>query len=131
MSRFSDALAAKVGISAFQQAGADVALTWDTAVTGPILDQVALVVLPDFHLASGGAGDIFRGNQGTGAGKLKALLQAILDLAPSFPELVVVHLGDLYDVWRAYPAYSTHPTSDYTTIERPYSEELGLLTEEL
>ena len=132
MSALSDALKnAGVKLGPFQQAGTDVALTWDPAVTGPILDDRVIVVFPDFHLASGGAGDIFRGSDGGGLGRLLPLLKALLGVAPQFPKLTVVHLGDLYDVWRAYPDFSTHPTSDYDVIEKPYGDALGLLVEQL
>ncbi len=132
MSTFSSALAtAGVSMTELTQDGSPVTLTWNTAVTGPILGDVVIVVVPDVHLASGAGGDIFRGANGTANARLVSLLSGILKIAPQFPDLVVVQLGDLYDVWRAYPGYATHPSSDYRIIEGAYGDAVGLLTEQL
>ena len=132
MSALSDALlAAGLPIAPFRQAGLDVVLQWDTAQTGPILDDIVLVGLPDLHLASGENGDIFRGNDDAAVTRLLALLRGLVQVSPRFPTLATLQLGDLYDVWRAYPGYSDHPTSDYRVIEDAYGPALGLLTQQL
>jgi UDP-2,3-diacylglucosamine pyrophosphatase LpxH len=122
---------AGVKLAPYQQAGADVALRWDPAVTGPILGGEVLVALPDMHLATFGAGDIFRGTDPTARDRLLSLLKGLVDVGKSVPAMSIVHVGDLYDVWRAYPEYKDHPTSDYRRIEDAYGDCIGMLTQTL
>jgi len=132
MSELSTALAdVGVKLSPLQQDGSDVALTWDPAVTGPVFGDEVLVALPDMHLASGADGDIFRGFDGSSLGRLQKLLSGLLAVRGGFPKLSLVQMGDLYDVWRAYPQYKDHPTSDYRVIEKAYGSALGMLTQQL
>jgi UDP-2,3-diacylglucosamine pyrophosphatase LpxH len=133
MSVISNALvAAGAPITPLQQADTEVKLTWNTSLTGSILGEEVLVVLPDMHLGGGDAGDIFRGNQQDAArDRLSRFVAALAKVAPQFPTMSIVHLGDLYDVWRAYPQYRDHPTSDYRVIEDAYGESLGILLQDL
>lgn len=123
---------AGVSLSPLRQAGREVALTWDTALTGPILGDELLVAIPDMHLSDAGSGDVFRGLGGTGPARLERLLRAVLAVRAATPALRVVQLGDLYDVWRAYPEYRLQlpPAARYDRIEDAYGPLLGLLVEQ-
>lgn len=121
---------AGVEIEPLIQDGSDVVLNWSTADTGPILDDEQIVVLPDMHLGGGANGDIFRGTSASANGdRFLRFVTALDSVKPSFPGLSVVQLGDLYDVWRAYPDYRDHPTSDYRVIEDAYGKALRHLVQ--
>jgi hypothetical protein len=113
------------------QGGVEVKLTWVPKAADPILEDRVIVVLPDIHLSNDGDGDIFRQNKATRHARLRLFLQALIHAR----ELVehhgrrfsVVHLGDFYDVWRAYPEYKDHPTSDYRAVETKYADVIDLM----
>ncbi|MFO0591737.1 MAG: metallophosphoesterase [Polyangiaceae bacterium] len=129
---FVRALAARgVGLTPLLQEGRTATLTWDTGVTGPVMAERILVVIPDMHLSDRGPGDVF---VGLGAGqreKMLHLLDALIATKQAFPELRVVQLGDIYDVWRAYPEYKDHPTANYRRIEDAHGDIIGKLTQDL
>lgn len=120
-----------VALKPLEQTGVPLVLRWDTNITGPILGDDTLVAFPDMHLSGFSAGDIFRGTDPNALVRLTKILRAFTAARTSFPSLRFVQLGDLYDVWRAYPEYRDHPTSDYRTIEDAYGEALGLLVQTL
>src|SRR5207302_159880 len=114
------------------QADEETVLTWDTDLVGPVLDDTVLVAVPDMHLGAGAAGDLFAWPQHAAAAqRFKGFVDGLAQVAPQFPKLEVLQLGDLYDVWRAYPEYRDHPTSDYRKIEDAYSPSLGILLQKL
>jgi hypothetical protein len=121
--------AAGLSVTPLQQEGRPVRLTWDPATE--ILGTRAMIVIPDIHFATGLTGDVFA-NDGTSAlATLSRLVDATIAVKGSWEasgkRLSVVQLGDLYDVWRAYPTYVDHPTSDYRIIEDAYGAVLGKL----
>ena len=123
-------------VEPLRQEGREVALRWDTQVTGPILESRAVVVLPDFHLGDGDDGDIFRGTfDRAPITRLRRFLAALTRAKAAYQAqgktCVVIHIGDFYDVWRAYPEYAAHPTSDYDVIEKAYGDVVGRLVDEL
>ena len=77
-------VAAGVHLAPLQQAGTDLVLTWDTALTGPISGTDVLVMLPDMHLANFADGDIFRGIDPAAATRLTSLLDGLLAVSPAF-----------------------------------------------
>lgn len=119
-----------VTLTPLEQEGLPVKLTWSGGE--PILGTRALVVIPDVHLASGGDGDVFADGDDLASNRLSRLVDAIVSFKTSFEaaggRLSVLQLGDLYDVWRAYPDYVDHPTSDYSVIESTYGDVIGKLT---
>ena len=129
---FVRALVARgVALAPLVQEGRTATLTWDTRVTGPVMGERILVAIPDMHLSDRGPGDVF---VGLGAGqreKLLHLLDALIATKGAFPELRTVQLGDIYDVWRAYPEYKDHPTANYRRIEDAHGDIIGKLTQEL
>lgn len=106
-------------------------LTWDTRVTGPVMGERILVAIPDMHLSDRGPGDVFVGLSAGQRECLLRLLDALIGSKASFPDLRVVQLGDIYDVWRAYPEYKDHPTANYRRIEEAHGDIIGKLTQEL
>ncbi len=132
MSAFTEHLASHgAPLTPLEQAGRTATLTWDTAVTGPILGEQILVAIPDMHLSDGGAGDVFVGLPHGQLSRFSRLIGALASAKAAFPATRIVQLGDLYDVWRAYPEYRDHPSSDYRRIEQAYGPVLGRLTQEL
>lgn len=124
-----------VAVTPLKQDDIELALRWSAADTGPILEDRVIVVLPDIHLSTDGAGDVFRQDSQFRHARLRLFLQALAH-ARDFAEhhgrrFSVVHLGDLYDVWRAYPEYKDHPTSDYRRIETPYADVIDILVNQL
>ena len=118
-------------VQPIMQEGAALALTWNVQQTGPVLEDRAIVLLPDIHLSNDGDGDIFREGDPKRHVRLVKFLTALVTareqaIAKGL-RCSTVHLGDFYDVWRAYPTYRDHPTSDYGAIERPYADALDLL----
>lgn len=106
-----------------------VSLSWDPA--DEILGTRALIVVPDIHFATGADGDVFANGTATALSRLDRLADAIVAFKASYEatgkRLSVLQLGDLYDVWRAYPEYVDHPTSDYSVIEGAYGTVIGKL----
>ena len=132
MSAFTDHLADRgVTLEPLDQAGRTATLEWDTEITGPVLGDMILVAIPDMHLSDGGAGDVFLGLSEDQLERFSRLLDALISAKAAFPTTRVVQLGDLYDVWRAYPEYKDHPTSHYERIEDAYGPILRKLTVDL
>lgn len=125
--------AAGAVLEPLRQAGEEVTLEWDTAITGPILGDLILVALPDLHLSDGGLGDVFVGVESGARARMERLLRALVVAKASFPRTRVVQLGDLYDVWRAYPRLQGQlpEGATYELIDKPYSEILDLLLNQL
>ncbi len=121
--------AAGVSLSPLVQEGQPVKLAWDPATE--ILGTRALIVIPDMHFASGLTGDVFANDGRTALATLQRLVDAIVAFKARYEatgnRVSVLQLGDLYDVWRAYPEYKDHPTSDYRVIEDAYGAVLGKL----
>lgn len=132
MSAFTDhLLASGVSLSPLDQSGRTATLEWDTQITGPVLGEQILVAIPDMHLSDGGPGDVFVGRGADQLARISRLLDGLASAKAAFPTTRVVQLGDLYDVWRAYPEYRDHPTSDYRRIEHAYGSVIGRLTQGL
>lgn len=125
--------AAGAVLEPLRQAGEEVTLEWDTSITGPILGDQILVALPDLHLSDGGSGDVFVGVGSGARARMERLLRALVAAKASFPRTRVVQLGDLYDVWRAYPKLQGQlpERATYELIDKPYSEILDLLLNQL
>ena len=132
MSAFTDHLAgAGVSLSPVDQDGRTATLEWDTRITGPVLGEQILVAIPDMHLSDAGPGDVFVGRGAEQLARIARLLSGLESAKAAFPTTRVVQLGDLYDVWRAYPEYKNHPTSRYDRIEDAYGPILRRLTVDL
>ncbi|CAN5815619.1 hypothetical protein BH09MYX1_BH09MYX1_42240 [soil metagenome] len=119
-----------VTLDPLYQEGKLVRLTWDSSE--PILGTRAMVVIPDMHFAAGDGGDVFAfGSTPTPLARLGSLVDGLVGFKTSYEasgrRLSVLQLGDLYDVWRAYPEYVDHPTSDYGVIESAYGGVIGNL----
>ena len=120
-----------VTVAPVMQDGKALRLTWNPAQTGPLLEDRVVVVLPDVHLSNDGDGDIFRQNDPFRHARLRLFLTALVHAR----ELVLhqgrrfstLQLGDFYDVWRGYPEYKDHPTSDYRRIEEHYADVIDLM----
>lgn len=91
-----------------------------------VLGQHCIVALPDVHLSSGDAGDIFLNNDPNNPRRLTATLKAMRDFTEASPATTLLQLGDWYDVWRSVGADAT--SSQYSAIDSfaPYQELLGL-----
>jgi Calcineurin-like phosphoesterase len=122
-------------VTPVKQDGVDLKLSWDVAQTGPILEDRAIVVLPDIHLSDDRDGDIFREQDAFRHARLRLFLSALVHVRDYVlhqgRRFSTVHLGDFYDVWRAYPEYADHPTSDYRRIEDAYADVIDLLVNQL
>ncbi|MFO0614717.1 MAG: hypothetical protein U0414_19175 [Polyangiaceae bacterium] len=119
-------------IRPLQQDNRDVALTWDKAQADFSMGPTELVALPDMHLAGAGPGDVFAAVSADKVrARLLAFVRALADARAAGEAFEIVQLGDLYDVWRAYPHFKDHPTSDYRVIEKAYGESLAILLQDL
>ena len=118
-----------VGLTPLLQDELPVRVSWN--VEENILGTRALIVIPDIHFANGGDGDVFADGDGTARDRFARLVDAIVSFKASYEasggRLSVLQLGDLYDVWRAYPEYVDHPTSDYRVIEDAYGAVIDKL----
>jgi hypothetical protein len=116
-----------------------VQLSWTPDPNDPIVDERAIIVIPDLHLGDGGDADIFRGvaQGGTNVNRdrfqqfLTALVQVRQNLQAAGRRLSVVQLGDSYDLWRTYPFHAHVPGQTYAAIEAVYSNITSLLVDEL
>lgn len=91
-----------------------------------LIGQQSIIALPDVHLSSGDAGDIFLNNDPNNPRRLTAVLKSMRDFTKANPSTTLLQLGDWYDVWRSIGQDAT--SSQYSAIDgvAAYQELLGL-----